>query len=221
MDTSSPIKRIAFCPHCGNRAPQRLVYMQQFDERVWLTSTGQEDAHPAAYFVAVCETCSEVLIYQAYMAFEETDFREAKLVWPKVALDVSVPEGVARIYEEAARIKAIAPNAFAVQIRRALEALCKDRGAKAGALARQLQELSDRGEIPKTLPEASEVLRLIGNVGAHASDTDVHPLQAAAIDSFFKAIVEYVYVSPRRIYEFKERIGKYNKTKGLTNEGGT
>lgn len=55
------------------------------------------------------------------------------------------------------------------------------------------------------------MLRLVGNIGAHASDDSVHPLQATAIDNFFKAIVEYVYVSPMRISEFKESMGKYKR----------
>jgi hypothetical protein len=57
-------------------------------------------------------------------------------------------------------------------------------------------------------------LRLVGNIGAHASEESVHPLQATAIDNFFKAIVEYVYVSPQRIAEFKDSMGKYRKAKG-------
>ena len=64
-------------------------------------------------------------------------------------LDSSVPSAIVKVYEEAYRIKAIAPNAYAGQIRRALEAISEDRGATKGTLQARLKELSDKGEIPQ------------------------------------------------------------------------
>ena len=29
------IRKVSFCPHCSNRARQRLVYTQQYTERAW------------------------------------------------------------------------------------------------------------------------------------------------------------------------------------------
>ena len=46
-----------------------------------------------------------------------------------------------------------------------------------------------------TLAEMSDVLRLIGNIGAHHGSAPVHPWQVHAIDNFFRAVVEYVYVA--------------------------
>ncbi|MTT50969.1 DUF4145 domain-containing protein [Alcanivorax sp. VBW004] len=76
----------------------------------------------------------------------------------------------------------------------------------------RLKELGEKGEIPKTLSEASNIFRVIGNVGAHANKRDVHPLQVLALDEFFKAIVEYVYVSPSKIESFRARMDSYNKS---------
>ena len=103
----------------------------------------------------------------------------------------------------------MAPNAFAVQIRRALEALCEDRGAKNGTLQNMLNELSTKGEIPSTLIEATDLLRLIGNIGAHASEDSVKPWQVRTLDEFFRAIVEYVYIAPSKIKEFREGLKKF------------
>ena len=207
--------RIDFCPHCCNRAPHTLLCSQHYESIGWTTADGDKMPYDAMYFIARCETCKEIIIYHS---IEDNDFNSSELIWPSVGLDQTVPKEISHIYEEAVRIKHIAPNAFAVQIRRALEALCKDRKTKNQSLARQLKELSDKGEIPTTLSEASDILRLIGNVGAHASETDVHPLQAMAIDNFFKAIVEYVYVSPTKIKEFKEQMNQYNKAKKEPNK---
>jgi hypothetical protein len=111
----------------------------------------------------------------------------------------------------------LAPNAFAVQIRRALEALCEDREARGSNLQKRLLDLSEKGEIPSVLAEAGDVLRLIGNMGAHASDNSVHPLLALTIDEFFRAIIEYVYLAPKKMQDFREKMNAYPG--GLKNNG--
>jgi hypothetical protein len=161
------IEKISYCPHCGNNAPQKLVHTQLYSERAWSAEDGAEDKLPAAYFVAVCQTCHQLLLYGSTgISSEEAAFRQAGLVWPQSGrLHSAVPRTVAAIYTEAARIKSIAPNAFASQIRRALEAICEDRGARKQNLQASLKELADKGEIPPILAEAVDVLRLLGNVG--------------------------------------------------------
>ena len=121
-------------------------------------------------FVAVCQTCNQILVYGNLEEVLEEGFADAVLLWPKFGLNKAVPERIRDIYDEASRIEHTAPNAFAGQIRRALEAICSERGATKGTLVENIQELANRGEIPKTLVEASDLLRLIGNIGVHASD---------------------------------------------------
>ena len=202
--------RISYCPHCGNTGPHQLVHTQEYLERFWrgFSDPKEHRDEPFVEYVAVCQTCNQVLVYGGP---EYVSFNEADLEWPTVGLHSSVPKRVRHIYNEASRIQQIAPNAFAVQIRRALEAVCIERGATKGNLVHNIQELAKRGEIPKTLAEASDLLRLIGNVGAHAGDRDVHPLQAHALDKFFKVIIEYLYVSPSMIQEFRAGMEKSKK----------
>lgn len=164
------------------------------------------DRVPAVYFIAVCGTCDEVLVYNDMGDIDrEGVFEEAGLAWPHPGtLSLEVPRVVAEVYEEAIRIQYIAPNAFAVQIRRALEAICKDRGAKGRELAQKLKNLAERGDIPPTLVEVSEVMRVIGNSGAHLSDDPVKPWQARMLNEFFVTLVEYVYVAPAKLNTFKK-----------------
>ena len=165
-----------------------------------------DDNLPCAYYVAVCETCNEILLYHSFIDIvEDKDFHRSELIWPDPGvLHQSVPKTIAVCYSEAARIKNLAPNAFAVQIRRAVEALCDDRGAKKGNLQSRLQDLASRGEIPPILAEMTDVLRLLGNIGAHAADQNIKPGHVPAIDNFFRAIIEYVYVAPSKLNEFQE-----------------
>ena len=106
------------------------------------------------------------------------------------------------------RIRALAPNAFAVQIRRALEALCEDRNADGRNLATQLGDLAKKNEIPSVLVELADTLRLVGNVGAHSGNQTVHQLQAYEIDEFFRVLIEYVYIAPNKLAAFRKRLGK-------------
>jgi len=123
-----------------------------------------------------------------------------------------VPKHITQIYEEAALIQKASPDAFAVQIRRGLEAICAERGIKGKTLNIGLKELAERGEIPKVLVEATDVLRLLGNVGAHWTGQHVHPSQIPALDDFFKAVVEYIFVAPSKLQEFKNQLEAFKKS---------
>lgn len=213
------VRRVAYCPHCGNRTPQRLVYKQQYLEKAWYLPDGIEDEHPWSSFVAVCETCDHLLIYENIgNQFGDNEFDFGDLVYPESGkLHSSVPETIATVYEEAYRIKTLAPNAFAVQLRRAIEALCEDRKAKRGNLQVRLKDLAEKGEIPPVLAEATDALRILGNIGAHGIGESIHPLQAFAIDEFFRAVVEYVYVAPSKLREFKRELKRSEETAAKEN----
>ena len=204
-------RRVAFCPHCCNTAPQRLVCVQKYQGDVY-NELGEveEGVLDSTYFVAVCETCAEVILYhQQEEGIDERDFNRADRIWPtQWILHKAVPKAVADIYSEAAAIRKRAPNAFAVQARRALEAICRDRGATGRNLSDMLTDLARKGEIPNTLAEMTSILREIGNIGAHADHQSVKPDQVYAIDEFLRAIVEYVYVAPHRVSQFRKALDK-------------
>lgn len=199
------IRNVSFCPHCSNTAPQRLVHTQRYKERVWNASL-REESEPASWsiFVAACETCAHILLYENYGdQLDEREFHNGELEFPKYGLPISVPSPIRGIYDDARRIRSLNPDAFATQIRRALEALCNDRNAKGHTLASQLRDLAKRNEIPDVLVDLANTVRLVGNVGAHAGSRKVHQLQAYQIDEFFRVLVEFVYIAPRKLSDFK------------------
>jgi len=210
------IRSVGFCPHCGNKSPQKLIHIQSTNDTTWIIENGEEIDLTVVYFVASCETCNHILVYRAVEGLpDDKYFTSGNLVFPESGeLHSSVPKTVSNIYSEALRIKSLAPNAFAVQIRRALEALCEDRGAKNDTLQKMLNELASKGEIPSTLIEATDLLRLLGNIGAHASVDSVKPWQVRTLDEFFRAIVEYVYIAPSKIKEFREGLKKFKSQAG-------
>jgi hypothetical protein len=208
------LRRVGYCPHCGNRAPQRIIHKQRYFERTWSGQDGTEsDRTPWSTYVACCETCNQLFLYDN--PGDQTDderFETCDLVYPRSGqLPMSVPRSIAVTYDEAIRIKERAPNAFAVLIRRGLDGLCEDNGAKGRNLQSKLKKLADNGVIPPLLAEATDLLRLLGNIGAHSATESVHPLLANAMDEFFRAVVEYVYIAPARLKDFRRKMETYRK----------
>ena len=204
MDTD---KKILFCPHCGNTTTQKLVYSHAYEDIAYDESGEKSDfAPPCEYFVRICETCNDLLVY--YSIVEDLPV----LIYPKsIELPICVPQKVRQCYLEAAKIKNTAPNAYAVMIRRGLEAICEDRNIKKGSLQERLEILAKNGDIPPTLVEITSILRTLGNVGAHSSSEKITVPMTWGMDEFFRAIIEYVYIAPDKVNEFKIRIERNKK----------
>jgi hypothetical protein len=173
----------------------------------------RDDGPPSEAIVCVCETCDAALLYDG-IAYDVSG-NWPDLVYPRnTTLPSSVPQAVRDIYSEAAVVKRNAPNAFAILIRKGLEAICDDRGAPSGPLAARLKHLAERGEIPPSLAEVTDALRVVGNTAAHVSLQPItHPM-TWVIDDFFRVIVEYVYVAPSKLSEFKQRLASIKNAAG-------
>lgn len=197
--------RVLVCPHCGNRTPHKLVFTHEYPEIYYnVDGTPSEGPDPPSeYAVYECGTCHDISLfsYPAVMGFDY-----GSLVYPPGNdLHESVPLSVARNFQDAKRIQNISPNGFAVLVRRSLEAMCDDRSVPAGTLAKRLETLAKSGEIPPVLAEITAVLRILGNSGAHNTDQNVTVPMTWAMDQFFRAVVEYVYVAPSRLEQFRKK----------------
>jgi len=98
---------------------------------------GTRDGEPwdATYYLAACSTCDDVILYWEVDDVPQGSFVDLNMVWPdRGVLPDAVPKRVRDIYREAFAIRFRAPNAYAGQIRRALEANADDRNAKPGKL---------------------------------------------------------------------------------------
>jgi len=209
--------KIAFCPHCGNKTTHILLYTDDFegiypffDEEHGIE---YDEGIPERYYLAICDTCNgPLLYYESWRAATKENYAESYLIWPKQKiLPGNIPQRIRKYYEEAIRIKRIAPNSFAGQIRKCLEALCDDREIKQGNLFNRLEELANNGEIPKHFTEMADILRFFGNIGVHSTETNIHSLPVDTIDDFFTAIIEYVYGFPSRIEEIKQSYKEYKQ----------
>lgn len=192
------------CNHCGNVTSQRILFQYEGSEIAQM-GDGKTQAFDVYYSLTKCEVCDDVLLYGRPEYDDETYF--GYVLYPEQkSLSDAVPLEIRKVYSEAKAISKIAPNAFAVQIRRALEFLCTEKKVKGKDLNEQIGSMAEMGMIPPVLATMTNGIRHFGNIGAHASDVEVTKGDVVLIDDFFKAIVEYVYVAPGKIDALQKRL---------------
>jgi hypothetical protein len=109
----------------------------------------------------------------------------------------SVPATVADATVEAEKCLSVgAPNACGVMIRRAMQALCEDKGAVAGKLVNQLKDLKAKQIITPGLHEWADSLRVLGNGGAHPDLPEISDGDADDGMKLLREIVKFVYILP-------------------------
>ena len=78
--------------------------------------------------------------------------------------------------------------------------LCRLEGrAKGSSLYDQISDLSNRNILPSSLKDASNLIRSLGNAGAHSDELSDKWMNLTDIESLVKYILEYVYVLPQKI----------------------
>jgi hypothetical protein len=240
MYTDEPLYQIGICPDCSADAEQRLLFARDPEWFGPITEGGQIVAYELieALSLFTCQRCCGALLYstQADLRWgrgasvdEELDvywivkitpaqfLEDSTLLWPikREVLPSSVPANIRKIYDGALKVKT-EPNSFAVQIRRALEAICVDRGEPGKHLKDELEKLSKAGVFPPIVAEIAHELRVVGNTGAHAK-SHVEDKQTQAIDDFVQLVVNYVYETPARLEAYRKLLRP--KTKFILLDG--
>src|SRR5439155_5668447 len=95
-------------------------------------------------------------------------------------LDPSTPELVKHCYEIGTLVRPISTDLYALQLRKTLEAVCKDKGAserltsgKRAMLWQQIDELEKQNVVGAFISKAAHELKEISNTGAHYSERTV------------------------------------------------
>lgn len=117
----------------------------------------------------------------------------------------ALPRNVMTAYQAAGKVRSIDPNAYAVLIGRVLEIVCKDRNAEGAALYEKLEDLVNKGEIPRRLVDMAHSLRQLRNVGAHASLGELTKEEIPFLDDLCRAVLEYVYSAPELVERARRR----------------
>jgi Domain of unknown function (DUF4145) len=111
-----------------------------------------------------------------------------RILWPPRRepqtedLNPSVPEFIRKCHRVALRVRPFSPDLYAVQLRKTLEAICRDLGAdefisgtfdKRAMLWQQIEQLEREGKISHFISLAKKELKDLSNVGAHYSEAGV------------------------------------------------
>ena len=222
MHEEFPKTPILDCSHCGNRTPHTLkfqyeailLYDELDDETKW--------TEPYTWLAYTCGTCHALNIFGAFYGIDThpQHIGQTKL-YPRgesflppphtLSPNQPVPQNVVKLYTEIWPLRHRAPVAFIGQIRRLLEYICTDQGSTGSDLHKKLQDLANKGTLPGYFQQISDLLRKVGNLGAHATDTELSRWDAELIDEFFRSILDYVYIAPARIRRMEERLRSHEE----------
>ena len=199
-------QQILVCPHCGNKAPQEIKCTAYGNEKIEVGPKNDHGWDVKTYtFFVQCQTCLEAAVYWDWDESNELgNLEEATILFPSTKKFSGIPKAIQDSYDEAKKVQKLSPTAFAVLIRKALEYLCREQSASGNTLKEQLDDLAKKNIIPATLSRMANALRYFGNIGAHSIEIKIGPEEAQAMDDFFIAVVEYVYVAPEKLKKLSE-----------------
>ena len=165
------------------------------------------------YAFLQCSECLDPLVQVKESESEPPDDWEdepASFLYPAPKrLSSGIPEELREGYDEAVRcFLAGAYSGASVMVRRTLEGTCADQGAKSTVLGMQLRQLRSDGKIDGMLAEWADMLRVVGNEGAHFTGTKMSREDAEDALAFAEALLDHLYVLRRRFDEFTARRAK-------------
>jgi hypothetical protein len=204
--------QVYICPHCGNKTLISIKSTFSAEEEIIFTD-GEKGTIDYYFIIGQCRSCQFPLILGTDGSIGK-NIEEADLIYPaETNISTDIPLEIKSSYEEAKKVKKTSSVAFAVMVRRTLEFLCQDKKAKGRSLNEQIKDLAIKNIVPKTLSEMTDILRTLGNIGAHANNIKIEKTEVEIMDDFLKAVLEYVYIAPAKIERIKKRLNDKKSVK--------
>ena len=179
-----------------------------------------------------CSACEKLVIRlfcaAQYFPGQNAFLGETKsyLVRPKIAgrspVPPEVPKDYAEDYKEACLVLADSRKASAALSRRCLQHLLRGEAkVKPQDLAKEIQEIIDRGTLPSHVSESLDVVRNIGNFAAHPmksqSTGDIVPVEPGEADwnlDLLESLFDFYFVAPAKTKARKDALNKKLKDIG-------
>jgi len=123
---------------------------------------------------------------------------------PRPPCPNEVPQAIAEDYNEACLVVADSPKASAALSRRCLQHLLRDVAkVQSGDLAREIQQVLDKNDLPSHIAQAIDAIRNVGNFAAHPTKSQrsgeivtVEPEEAEWNLEVLEALFDFYYVQP-------------------------
>lgn len=189
------------CPFCGEEGNFELEHRSE---------KKKPNAAKTLYFDTYkCGSCASFVMVLWSASHDMHAFRV--LPWPlgKVAKYPDYwPEAVGRYWMQAKRsIKDESWDAAALMARSALQIALRDQNAEGGNLKKEIDDLSNKGILPKIMQDWAHNVRELGNDSAHPyPNQEPTSLQDANdIVGFMDYLFEYLYALPKKIEDYRAR----------------
>lgn len=189
------------CPSCHEKTS------------VSVRATHNNSKNGYIYEIAECNGCDfHVLVKRVAASQNIINVYPSSL--PKTT-DHRIPDDIKTDFDEALLCLSVgATRGAAILARRAVQTLCKDKGATAKDLKAQIDELFDKNIITQDLKDWAHEVRYVGNDAAHPNDTDVDKNDAEEIIDLVESLCEVLYVAPAKAANRKKV--REEKTSGTT-----
>jgi hypothetical protein len=190
-----PVYDEGLCPHCLHKTKQRVVCVH---ERGHISN----DEYIDIFVLLVCEQCKGALLYDSILGRSEMRKEEwdasmnhlldpLGILWPVRVPLAGVPYSVSGCYWKGKRFEKAHPEYYALEIRKALEAICDDKGVSGRGLRERLKRLVAEGYLqPIHFQLLDEILPLL-NKAAH--DPTYRGDYNWVLDKVFYIVVDSVY----------------------------
>jgi hypothetical protein len=204
--TDTRRKALLVCARCSIATIHSLLCSEESDYQ-HCDADGYYASEPATYNIFRCDGCTQISMY-VWSAFHSPHSEFGERTYPAdAAEELGIPLAVRTDYRQAEQVRLHSNVAYAVLARRVLEVVAKDRGIAERNLARAMSLLAASGQIPPLLKEAATLIRTFGNSAAHASEDVINGLHVEVIEKFLAVLIEYLYVAPAALYEFRMLLG--------------
>lgn len=198
-----------FCGHCRITVEMEVL-IDEGKFRVF--SADIDDESLVSWEIYRCPSCSKpTLIELNVETFPDLDnpCREVhqRILYP-TASDIFhyIPEAIGLELRSAFDVRHRNNNAFAVCVGRTLEVICRSLNADGKDLYSQIKNLVQRGLLPEPLGRVADSIRLLRNLGAHASIGNVSDSEAEILHNLLIVVLEYLYKAPALLKQLEEGI---------------
>jgi hypothetical protein len=200
-------------PKIKGRSPAHIAevcYSCQQPRTLIVTTVHElpDERPPEEYTFAYCSRCAKPAVFYREDMGDGFDKDVYYRVYPAQQRHIGyyLPDIVRQSYEEAVHCESATTSmACVVMVGRTLEAVCKEFGFSTRSVFEGLKSMYDKGVISQELLDWANELRVLRNVGAHATGQRVDCLDATEALDFLQAILEILYELRPKFEKFKLR----------------
>ena len=213
---------ILYCGHCGNTGLMSYIANVSsfrnlpFSGEMGSTiSTIVGDRETTNWVLYQCLVCGRpILISITDINGYINELEKTKYQFPAYESNyIGVPENIKSAFESAIKTKVIDHAICVLSLRRTLEMICKDKGAKGNSLESKINDLIGKEILPDMMSDACWIVRQSGNEAAHADDVEFTEYEVEEIVHYVAIAIEYLYSLPVRVATLKEKIEERKNNK--------